>query len=152
MSMFEKNLGALEIFKKDLTNVVLPKGSNYKIPSPSLKIFNGEFIDYVSRKEIVVSFCADSVYSNPQGTLQGGLITACFDDAFGPLGMVGSRHPILTIDINVQFVRAIKLEEKFFIKAKVVSLAHTTMYMEAEAFSVRGKLLAKASSNILIVK
>lgn len=150
--MFEKNLEALEIFKKDLGNIVLPEGVKYKIPAPSLKIFNGEFIDYVSREEIVISFCADSIYSNPQGTLQGGFITACFDDAFGPLGMVGSRHPMVTIDINIQFVRAIKLEEKFFIKARVVSLAHTTMYMEAEALSIRGKLLAKASSNILIVK
>jgi len=150
--MFEKNLEALEIFKKDLTNVVLPEGVEYKVPSPSLKIFNGEFIDYVSRKEIVISFFADKMYSNPQGTLQGGFITACFDDAYGPLGMVGSRHPIVTIDINVQFVRAIKLEEKFFVKAKVVSLAHTTMYMEAEAFNIRGKLLAKASTNVLIVK
>ncbi len=150
--MFEKNLDALEVFKKDLNNIVFPEGSEYKIPAPSFKIFNGEFIDYVSRKGIVVSFFADRIYSNPQGTLQGGLITACFDDAFGPLGMVGSRNPIVTIDINVQFVRAIKLEEKFIVKARIVSLAHTTMYMEAEALSTRGKLLAKASTNVLIVK
>lgn len=148
---FEKNPEQLELLEKAFHSVEVPEGMNYQLPPNSSKTLRSEFLSYQTRKELVTSFWLDQSFSNPQGTVQGGIIAACFDDTFGPLGVVTARNPILTIDLNLQFIRPIPLEETFYIVTKVISVSKSTIYMQAEAFSLKGKLMAQASSNQIIV-
>jgi len=149
---FEENQENLQLLNHALTEVILPDGMIYQIPPNSFYILNGTYLNYKNRSELLTSFLISKEFSNPQGTVQGGIIAACFDETFGPLGVVTTRGPILTVDMNVQYVRPIQLEEKFFIKTQVISVARTTIYMQADAFNKCGKLLAKASTNQLIVR
>ena len=148
---FEKNPEQLELLEKTFHSVEVPKGMNYQLPPNSFAMLKGEFMDYQVRKELVTRFWIDKAFSNPQGTVQGGIIAACFDDTFGPLGVVTSKKPILTVDIHIQYIRPIPLEETFYIITKVVSVSKSTIYMQAEAFNQKGKLLAQASSNQIII-
>lgn len=150
--ILEKNIQNLTNLEKDLHTLQVPDGMQYQIPPNSFSELKGEFIDYVRRKELVTQFWVDKKFSNPQGTVQGGIITACFDDTFGPLGVVSAQRPILTIDINTQFIRPIQLEETFYIITKIISIGFTTIYSEAEAYNSKNKLLAKASTNQLILR
>lgn len=148
--MFEENKTNIELFEKTLHSVAIPQGFAYQLPPNSFKELKGQFLDYKLRSELLTQFWIDKKFSNPQGTVQGGIIAACFDDTFGPLGVSTSKFPILTIDMNIQYIRPIPLEEYFYIKTKVTSYSKTTIFMQAEAFNQRGKLLAQATSNQLI--
>ncbi len=150
--MFEKNIEALEQLQIEVDDLKFPPEMNYQMPSPSFAELHGEFLDYKRGKELVVSFFTDRKYSNPQGTFQGGMISACFDDTFGPLAVFASKKPVVTIDMNIQYVRPVVLEDTFYIRAYVVSNNKTLMFLRAEAFNKKNKLLAQASTNILIYK
>ena len=150
--MFKENRSNLALLEKALHNISVPKGMSYQLPPNSFSKFNGVFIDYTSRSELITQFRVENDYSNPQGTVQGGILTACFDDTFGPLGVVTAQKPILTVDINIQFIRPVSLNEDFYIVTKVVSVSRSTLFMHANAFSQKGKLLAQASTNQIIIR
>ena len=150
--MFEKNEAQLQELEKELHAIEVPNGMTYQLPPNSFGMLKGEFLAYKKRQELTTQFWIDKAYSNPQGTVQGGIVAACFDDTFGPLGVVTSRGAILTIDMQVQYIRPVPLEETFYIVTKVIFLSRSTIYMQAEAFNQKGKSLAQASSNQLILK
>lgn len=149
--MFEKNKNNLNLLEKELHSVKIPEGFEYKLPPISTEMLKGEFIDYKTRSELTNRYWVDSHFANPQGTVQGGILAACFDDTFGPLGVITSRKPILTIDLNIQYIRPVQLEENIYIKAKVISVSKTTLFMRADALNQKGKLLAQASTNQQII-
>jgi acyl-coenzyme A thioesterase PaaI-like protein len=150
--MFEENQDNLILLHNDLQTIQLPEGMNYQLPPNSFTMLNGRFIDYVSRQQLTTRFWIDKKFSNPQGTVQGGILAGCFDDTFGPLGVSSCRKPILTMNMNIQYIRSVPLENDFYIITKVVSISRTTIFMSAEAFNIKGKLLAQASTNQLILR
>lgn len=150
--MFEESKTNLEAFEKAVHAVNIPEGFAYKMPPNSFNVLKGTFLDYKSRSELLTRFWVEKKFSNPQGTVQGGIIAACFDDTFGPLGVVTAQKPIVTIDMNIQYIRPVKLEEFIYIKTKVISFSKTTLFLRADAFNQKGKLLAQASSNQLIMR
>ena len=150
--MFELNKEHLLLLKQAMHNIEIPEGFQYNLPAPSFEQLGGVFLNYIDRQELFTKFNIKPKLSNPQGTVQGGIIAACFDDTFGPLGIVAARHPVMSIDINIQYVRAVPLEKDIFIHTKVISRSPSTLFLRADAFNARGKLMAQASTNLFIVK
>jgi acyl-coenzyme A thioesterase PaaI-like protein len=149
---FEKHPENVRLLEEAFRSVQVPEGMSYQLPPNSSKTLRSEFLDYQTRKQLLTSFYIDRMFCNPQGTVQGGIIGACFDDTFGPLGVATARGPILTIDLHLQFIRPIPVEETFYILTRVISVSKTTIYMQADAYNQKGKLLAQASSNQLMVR
>ena len=150
--MFEINQERLNDLQNAMKLVELHKDYQYQLPPLSFQELNGCFLNYIDRKELFTKFKINKKYSNPQGTSQGGIIAACFDDTFGPLAMVTSRRPVMSIDMNIQYIRAVPLESELFIHTRVISRSPTTLFLRADAYNVRQKLLAQASSNLFVVK
>ncbi len=151
-AMFEKHIDNLDILRSDMNKVTIPDGFTYQLPPATFAELGGEFLNYTKGKELFVSFFTHKKYSNPQGTFQGGMIAACFDDAFGPLGIVASKNPVVSIDMNIQYVRAVKLSSTIYIKATVVSMSRTLLFLRADMYNEKMKLLAQASSNLNILR
>ena len=149
---FLKNTENLKKLDEAFRTIQLPDGMNYQLPPNSFKMLNGEFLDYQPKTELLTQFRIAREFSNPQGTVQGGIIAAAFDDTFGPIGVATSQKPILTIDMNLQFVRPVPLEEHFYIVTRIVSVSRTTLFIRADGYSHKGKLLAQASSNQIIIR
>ncbi|MBN2807228.1 MAG: PaaI family thioesterase [Prolixibacteraceae bacterium] len=149
---FEKHVENVKLLEEAYREVQVPEGMNYQLPPNSSKTLRSEFLDYQARKQLLTSFFIDRMFANPQGTVQGGIIGACFDDTFGPLGVATARGPILSIDLHIQFIRPIPVEQTFYILTRVISVSKTTIYMQADAYNQKGKLLAQSSSNQLIVR
>lgn len=150
--MIDKNEIELAELDKAFREVKAPEGMPYQLPPNSFKTLKGEFLGYKSRQQLYTRFWIDKAFSNPQGIVQGGIVAGCFDDTFGPLGVVTSRSAILTIDMQIQYIRQVPLEEWFYIVTNVVSLGHSTIFLRAEAYNQKDKLLAQATSNQLILK
>jgi uncharacterized protein (TIGR00369 family) len=95
---------------------------------------------------IEVGFTADERFTNPAGTVQGGIVAAKLDDTQGP-ALFGSTHGEIyapTIDFNVSFVKAAK-PGQFVAKGRVVNIGKTIAFTEAELFDEEGDLVARGT-------
>jgi len=149
---FTINKENLKPLNTAMHSVNLPEGMSYQLPPNTFAKLNGEFINFIDDKKLVTRFHIEKEFSNPQGTVQGGIIAACFDDTFGPLGVAKSGKPILTTNMNVQYIRPVPLEQDIFIITEIVSISRSNIFLRADIFNSTGKLLAQASTNQLILK
>lgn len=95
---------------------------------------------------IEVGFTADERFTNPAGTIQGGILATMLDDTQGP-ALFGATHGKIyapTIDFHVSFVKAAK-PGGFVSKGRVVNIGRTIAFTEAELFDVDGELVARAT-------
>jgi uncharacterized protein (TIGR00369 family) len=95
---------------------------------------------------IEVGFTADDRFTNPAGTVQGGILATMLDDTQGP-ALFGHTHGEIyapTIDCHIAFVRAAK-PGNFVAKGRVVSIGKTIAFTEAELFDEAGELVARGT-------
>lgn len=113
----------------------------------------GRLLDYEEGKSLTVVFPVLESYTNPAGSMQGGLITAAFDNVFGPMCLlVGKKSPTTTIDINTSYHRPIFPGDEITITVRVKTQGKTKIYMLGEAFNKDNKLIATATSTYIYLK
>ncbi len=101
--------------------------------------------------QVTVAIPVLGSYLNPAGTMQGGFITAAFDNVFGPLSLLATGTPhTATLNIVTTYHRPIFEGDSLVITATVKNLGNTSIYMAAEAYNKEGKHIASASSNYII--
>ncbi|TGK01090.1 PaaI family thioesterase [Leptospira semungkisensis] len=125
---------------------------NLIVPPPAFKELSGEFISYVRKKEMTCSFYVEPRFSNPMGVFQGGFLAAAFDNTFGPLCYLAAGKPTTTLELSVSYIRMIKENQKITVNARVVARGNQHIYLEGEAFDEEGKLLAKSTTQVLILR
>ncbi|WP_336297510.1 PaaI family thioesterase [Leptospira sp. GIMC2001] len=130
----------------------LPKGIDITIPPPSFMDMSAEIEEYERNKRLIVSFPVTKNQTNPLGNMQGGYIAAAFDNTFGPLSYLVAKKPSTTIDMNIQYIRGVACDQKVVVEAKVEAKGFSTIHMTAEMRTETGKLLATATTNLLILK
>jgi uncharacterized protein (TIGR00369 family) len=114
------------------------------------RFMDGEFLDYHAREMLKVRFPVKGEMLNPVMRMQGGFITAAFDNVFGPLSYVAARALCSTVDIQTHFLRGIEAGDFLTIQGRVVSRGTTIMHLTAEAFNGKGKLVATSTANMII--
>lgn len=110
----------------------------------------GEFLDYDPRQMLKTRFPVLEESLNPVRKMQGGYITAAFDNTFGPLSYVAARCVCSTIDIQTQFIRPVDEGDLLTITARVVSRGSSTMHLSGEAVNAKGKLVATCTANMVV--
>jgi uncharacterized protein (TIGR00369 family) len=110
----------------------------------------GEFLDYIPRQMLKTRFPVLEESLNPVRKMQGGYITAAFDNTFGPLSYVAARCICSTIDIQTQFIRSVDEGDSLTITARVVSRGSSTMHLSGEAVNAKGKLVATCTANMVV--
>jgi uncharacterized protein (TIGR00369 family) len=88
--------------------------------------------------------------TNPVGTLQGGILSSFFDDAFGCLCFASLRKPCVTIDMTVNFIRPVKPGSFVVIHAVFKARGKKLLQVSAEAVNGNEKLVATATSNWMV--
>ena len=95
---------------------------------------------------IEIGFTVDDRFTNPGGTVQGGILAAMLDDTQGP-ALFGSTNGEIyapTIDFHVSFVKAAK-PGNFIAKGRIVNIGRTIAFTEADLFDETGELVARGS-------
>ncbi len=110
----------------------------------------GEFLDYRSREMLKVRFPVQDEMLNPVLRMQGGFITAAFDNVFGPLSYAAAHAVCSTIDIQTQFLRGIEAGDYLTVEGRVVTRGSTTMHLAADGVNGKGKLVATCTANMII--
>jgi len=92
-------------------------------------------------------------WCNPRGSLQGGMFGVFLDEVMG-YAMIGN-HPKLdtlwtTLTLNITYLRPITSE--IIAEGRVIREGKRTVYVEGELLTPDGKLAAKASSSMMILR
>jgi uncharacterized protein (TIGR00369 family) len=122
-----------------------------ELPPKCFTHMHAEFVEYESRQMLKVSVPVLEEYLNPMKAMQGGFITAAFDNTFGPLSYLAARHPCITLQIQTNYIRPILAGDTLTVTARVVSRGGNTMYLSAEAHNSKGKLVATATTHMALL-
>lgn len=124
---------------------------NIQLPPNSAIELKSKFLEYVPKKSLFVEFPVQEKHVGPLGILQGGILSAFFDDTFGPLSYATLKKPMVTIDLHVYFLRSVKPGDTVKVKAEITSRGRKIIYMKAEAFDQKNKLIGTATTSALIL-
>jgi uncharacterized protein (TIGR00369 family) len=112
----------------------------------------GKFIEHRENDFLKMSFPVQRKYCNPAGNLLGGMMSAFFDNTFGPFSYMTAKKPTTSLDLNVTFIRSISPEEKeVIIEATIVKLTKTFIIFEGKAYNPDNDLLATSTSRMMIL-
>lgn len=111
-----------------------------------------EYLEYESRTMLKISFPVLPEFTNPMKSMQGGFITAAFDNVIGPLSYLSARVPCTSLDIHTNYIRPISPGDHLIITAKVVTRGRLSLHITAEAVNAKGKLIATCGSHLIALK
>ncbi len=121
-------------------------------PPPCFTNMKGRLTEYKPGTSLTVTFPVFDSYLNPGGSMQGGIITAAFDNVFGPLCAVSSGTPSSAmVDINASYHRPVFPGDELTVTARVKSKGKRIIHMEGEAYNKDKKLVASASCDYMIL-
>jgi uncharacterized protein (TIGR00369 family) len=123
-----------------------------QIPPNCFTWMDVSVLSYESRTRLSIAVPVTEEMLNPMRVMQGGFITAAFDNAFGPLSYVAARNPCTTLDLHTQYIRPIAPGDVLTITAVVVSRGPVSMHLTGEAHNSKGKLVASCSANMIVMK
>jgi uncharacterized protein (TIGR00369 family) len=122
------------------------------LPPNCAVMMKGEYVGYESRTKLTIAFPVLEEYLNPMKAMQGGFITAAFDNVFGPLSYLASRTPCTTLDLHTNYIRSIFAGDTLTVTARVVSRGLSAMHVSGEAVNGKGKLIATCTSHMVPIK
>ena len=121
-----------------------------QIPPPCFLDAGSKIIAHEPNRSLTVRFPVFEKHANPVGFLQGGVLCSLFDNVFGPLSFSTLRKPCVSIDMNVNFIRAVKPGEFVTIRAEFASRTKKLLQMTAEARNEKDKIVATATSSLMV--
>ena len=119
-------------------------------PSGYGNLLGADFIEYNAGK-CIVELIVSKEHLNIGGTVHGGVINGLLDIALSAAvtsAMLDKAEKVVTLQMNVNFLRAGKLGDKLITTAEIVKMGSTIIYVEGEIKSAEdNKLIAKASGD-----
>jgi uncharacterized protein (TIGR00369 family) len=141
MTVHEKWLSQLKSFPGELT-----------LPPPTLSELQLEYLEIVPGSKMVAKVPFQKRFTNPLGLYQGGMLTACIDEVFGPLSYLTAGSACMTLALNITYLGAFKAEMGHcLIEAVVVKKTKNFIFMQAEVKSPEGELMAHAQSHVKVL-
>lgn len=102
------------------------------------------------KREISVQYIALESFTNPRGTVEGGMICAMLDDAMGILAALNqTAKPAATINLSMDFFRPCEVGN-VQAKAWFIKEGQKILSIESEAWQ-HHKLVAKTSAAFMIL-
>lgn len=121
-----------------------------KLPSATFVAHKGKILSFDSGKSLAIAFPVSDCQTNPLGMLQGGILSSFFDETFGALCFASMHQPCVTIGITVNFIRPVKRGSSVVIHAVFKARGRKLLQVSGEAVSHNEKLVATATSNLLV--
>jgi uncharacterized protein (TIGR00369 family) len=109
-------------------------------------------VDFELGETITISVPVRAHHLNPGLSMQGGLICAAFDNAFGPLCWMASKTSnCAMVDMSTSYHRPIFEGDELMVKARVIANGKRKVHMQGEAFNRDHKLVATATATYMIL-
>jgi len=120
-------------------------------PPPCFTSMKARLISHKNDTELTVLFPVLGSHLNPAGSMQGGIISAAFDNVFGPLCYRASKTPMSAmVHMNTSYHRPVFEGDELTITARVKTKGRRIVHMEGEAYNREKKLVASAHCDYMI--
>jgi uncharacterized protein (TIGR00369 family) len=144
MRYIEKAL--ISIGKEDmLTSLEEITASCFELMQPTL-------LEYVPNEKLKIKFPVLDMYLNLVKSMQGGFISAAFDNAFGMLCLLSTENKAVSLDLNTNYHKPIYENDQLVISVYLKHKGNTLINMYAEAFNSNDELVATADSKMMFIR
>ncbi|MES2732821.1 MAG: PaaI family thioesterase [Bacteroidota bacterium] len=118
-------------------------------PSPLARWMNGT-LKAASEGTMTVEFTVREEMTNPIGILHGGIAAAMMDEVVGAtVYSLGSEYFYVSVNLNVDYLSSAKLGDVVLVHSQVVRKGRNIVHAECQITNTEGKLLVKATTNML---
>lgn len=126
-----------------------------KRPAPAAVVMGQELLDVdVEAGTVRVAYAASDQLANRFGAIHGGMTAAMLDDVISlAAGLViewGQITP--TLEMKVSYIAQAKPNTRILAEARTIRRGSTVIFLEADLKDETGKLLATASSTVMIAQ
>ena len=102
------------------------------------------------KTELSIHYIALESFTNPRGTVEGGMICAMLDDVMGLFAFTANNQKsATTINLTVDFLRPCLVGE-VITKCRFIKQGKTVLNIESEAWQ-NNKMVARSTANFLIL-
>lgn len=117
---------------------------------PCVEILRGLPVEVVPDQRVTHVFPVLEQFTNVTGSMQGGFITAAFDNVFGHLGyLIAAGQQIASLNISTTYTRPVFPGDELRITVSLKHRGKTIAYMEGEAVNSQGKIIAYAHTHLV---
>ena len=110
-------------------------------------LLSAEYGSLVMEYEVREEMC------NPGHILHGGVASLMLDDVIGAANYItGNEFLMTSINLNVDFLSSARAGEKLKVIAELVREGRNVNHWKAEILNAEGKIIAKASSNLIVTQ
>ena len=139
----------MDLFSDMMKNM---SGSGVEIPPKCFTEIGGQMIEFNEKDYIKIAFPVQEKFSNPAGNLLGGMISAIFDNTFGPLSYLIAKKPTVSLDLNTTFIKPIHpKEQELIVEAKIIKMSKRFILFEGKAYNPANELIATGTSRMMIL-
>mgnify|MGYP000936392661 FL=1 len=122
------------------------------VANPCAELMQPKFIEYIENESITYNFPVLDIYLNPWKCMQGGFISAAFDNAFGALAILATgKFEVSSLDLNVNYHRSILADDTLTVKVYLKSKGKSIISLWGESFDSCDRLIATATSKIILL-
>lgn len=133
---------------------LLVDGLRSGAPRPGVAELLGMSFDLVEEGTVVFSAEANPSFSNPMGTVHGGIVATLLDSALGCAAqtVLGERKAYTTVSLELKYLRSIPLDAgRLRAEGRVVHAGRKQITAEGELTDESGKVLATATTTCLVL-
>ena len=118
---------------------------------PIHHLLGGHNIDWDDTKqELEVCYIALESFTNPRGTVEGGMLCAMLDDAMGLFAYYANhQQPATTINLTMDFLRPCQTGE-VIARCRFIKQGKTILNIEGEVWQ-NNKLVARGGTNFMVL-
>jgi uncharacterized protein (TIGR00369 family) len=93
-------------------------------------------------------------FTNPMGSVQGGIVVAMLDDAaaFAAIAKSGTRISVPSVELKTSFFAPVKAGVPVYAEGRCIKLGKRIAFMEADLTDGDGKLLARLTTSAVPVE
>lgn len=126
--------------------------TNLTLPPPTLSELRLEYTEVEPGVKMTATVPFQKRFTNPVGVYQGGMLSACVDEVFGPLSYMTAQGPTMTLSMNMTYLGAFKEEYGHCtIHAVVLKKTKNFIFLRADIKSPQGDFLAHAETHVKIL-
>ena len=101
--------------------------------------------------ELEISYVALDSFTNPRGSVEGGMVCAMLDDVMGLFAYLANHEtPATTINLTMDFLRPCQVGT-VITKCRFIKQGKTILNIESEAWQ-NEKLLARSTANFMVLQ
>lgn len=133
----------IEFFKNQIGK------EKWQFPYPLMDWMTAEAME-AEEGFVKMRFMVKEYMLNPIQILHGGVAATMLDELMGAAGFLMNR-PVgyATINMNVDYLHSAKLNDILIGEGKIIRAGKTVMHAEAKLTNTDGKVVAKATSNLI---